>query len=52
MIGGVAGPTGVFVGVSQLEYARLVLEQDVHINAYYATGGLLFLFLFHHMPAL
>ncbi len=30
---------GVYVGVSQLEYARLTLEQKVPVNAYYATGG-------------
>ena len=30
--------TGVYVGVSQLEYARLTLEQGVVANAYYATG--------------
>ena len=29
---------GVYVGVSQLEYARLTLEQAVPVNAYYATG--------------
>lgn len=29
----------MFVGVSQLEYARLTLEQKVDINAYYATGA-------------
>ncbi|PNH02167.1 Erythronolide synthase, modules 3 and 4, partial [Tetrabaena socialis] len=32
-------PTGVFVGVSQLEYARLTLEQQIDINAFYATGA-------------
>jgi acyl transferase domain-containing protein len=30
---------GVFVGVSQLEYARITLQQGVAINAYYATGA-------------
>ena len=34
-----AGDMGVYVGVSQLEYARLSLEQGVDVNAYYATGG-------------
>ena len=35
----VATPTmGVYVGVSQLEYARITLEQKVPVNAYYATG--------------
>jgi len=29
---------GVYVGCSQLEYARLTLEQNVPVNAYYATG--------------
>lgn len=29
---------GVYVGVSQLEYARMTLEQRIAINAYYATG--------------
>ncbi len=29
---------GVFVGVSQLEYARITLEQNIDVNAFYATG--------------
>ena len=36
--GGGGGATGVFVGVSQLEYARMTLEQRTDLNAYYATG--------------
>lgn len=31
--------TGVFIGISQLEYARLTLEQDAPMSAYYATGA-------------
>lgn len=31
--------TGIYVGVSQLEYARLGLEMDTPLNAYYATGA-------------
>ena len=31
--------TGVFVGVSQLEYARISLESSAGLNAYYATGA-------------
>ena len=31
--------TGVFVGVSQLEYARLTLEAGAGLNTYYATGA-------------
>lgn len=34
-----AGSVGVFVGVSQLEYARITLEQNIDVNAFYATGG-------------
>lgn len=30
---------GVYVGVSQLEYARICLEQNVPLTAYYATGA-------------
>ncbi len=30
---------GVYVGVSQLEYARLTLEHGVPLAAYYATGA-------------
>ncbi|GAX72979.1 hypothetical protein CEUSTIGMA_g431.t1, partial [Chlamydomonas eustigma] len=30
---------GVYVGVSQLEYARMILDQRVPVNAYYATGA-------------
>lgn len=30
---------GVYVGVSQLEYARITLDQDVPMAAYYATGA-------------
>jgi len=30
---------GVFVGVSQLEYARVCLEHNAPLTAYYATGG-------------
>ena len=30
---------GVFVGVSQLEYARICLAADSGLNAYYATGA-------------
>jgi acyl transferase domain-containing protein len=30
---------GVYVGVSQLEYARIALEQSVPLAAYYATGA-------------
>ncbi len=30
---------GVYVGVSQLEYARITLEQKVPLAAYYATGA-------------
>ena len=34
------GPAGgVFVGVSQLEYARICLEAEPGLNAYYATGS-------------
>jgi acyl transferase domain-containing protein len=29
---------GVYVGVSQLEYAGITLQQRVPVNAYYATG--------------
>ena len=29
---------GVFVGVSQLEYARVCLEHNAPLTAYYATG--------------
>ncbi len=31
--------TGVFVGVSQLEYARISLEAGAALNTYYATGA-------------
>jgi hypothetical protein len=31
--------SGVFVGVSQLEYARITLQQGVSISAFYATGA-------------
>lgn len=30
---------GVFVGVSQLEYARMTLQQNIDVNAFYATGA-------------
>lgn len=30
---------GVYVGVSQLEYARITHETGVNLNAYYATGA-------------
>jgi acyl transferase domain-containing protein len=30
---------GVYVGVSQLEYARICLEQGTPLTPYYATGG-------------
>lgn len=30
---------GVYVGVSQLEYARVCLEHNAPLTAYYATGG-------------
>ena len=30
---------GVYVGVSQLEYARITYETGSNLNAYYATGG-------------
>lgn len=30
---------GVYVGVSQLEYARITLESGISLNAYYATGA-------------
>ena len=30
---------GVYVGVSQLEYARITLETGTNLNAYYATGA-------------
>eukprot|EP00803_Ostreobium_quekettii_P007582 evm.model.scf_983.1 EVM.evm.TU.scf_983.1 scf_983:18-7581(-) len=30
---------GVFLGVSQLEYARITLNQGVNVNAFYATGA-------------
>lgn len=30
---------GIYVGVSQLEYARLSLESGAPLNAYYATGA-------------
>ena len=30
---------GVYVGVSQLEYARITYETGVNLNAYYATGA-------------
>ena len=29
----------MYVGVSQLEYARLTLEQNIPLSAYYATGA-------------
>lgn len=31
--------TGVYVGVSQLEYARISLESGGALNTYYATGA-------------
>ncbi len=38
--GGVASPdTGVFVGVSQLEYAALSIAAGSRLNAYHATGA-------------
>ena len=30
---------GVYVGVSQLEYARITYETGINLNAYYATGA-------------
>lgn len=30
---------GVFIGLSQLEYARITLEQNTPVSAYYATGA-------------
>lgn len=30
---------GVYVGVSQLEYARITYETGTNLNAYYATGA-------------
>lgn len=39
---------GVFVGVSQLEYARVCLEHNAPLTAYYATGAF---FLSCSMPA-
>jgi acyl transferase domain-containing protein len=30
---------GVFIGLSQLEYARIALEQNTPVSAYYATGA-------------
>jgi acyl transferase domain-containing protein len=29
----------VFIGISQLEYARITLEQNTPVSAYYATGA-------------
>lgn len=37
--GAQAPDMGVYVGVSQLEYARMTLEAKTDLNAYYATGG-------------
>ena len=34
-----ARATGVYVGVSQLEYARISLESGSALNTYYATGA-------------
>ena len=38
-LAGQAGMTGVYVGVSQLEYAGLGLQAGTPLNAYYATGS-------------
>ncbi len=37
--GASAASMGVFVGVSQLEYARMTLDQKIDVNAFYATGA-------------
>lgn len=34
-----ARETGVYVGVSQLEYARISYESKSALNTYYATGA-------------